>query len=101
MMPLELAAVFVHARAVSPGEGDVPLAGAPQHLLASGGSSSFHGVSSIVPARQAQLVLERLGHALINMPPPAAQLAPRADQLDSSPFERQARIGNQPSGSNV
>ena len=36
-----------------------------------------------------------VGHALINMPPPASQVAPGADQLEAALLETQIRIGHQ------
>ena len=48
--------------------------------------------------RQAVLAFQRFGHAAIDVPPPAAHLAPRADQFDAALLERSARVGNQPLG---
>ena len=47
---------------------------------------------------QLELALHRLGHAVIDVPLPAAQVFPRADQLDAALLERLARVGHQPLG---
>ena len=55
-----------------------------QMLLQLRRRASSHGVSSSVPSASAELALHRLGDAVIDVPLPAAQVLPRADQLDSS-----------------
>ena len=60
--------------------------------------SSSQAVSSTVPGRPAMLALEHFGHAAEDVPPPAAHLPPRADQLHAPLLERAARIGHQQFG---
>ena len=62
------------------------------------GSSSSQAVSSTVPGGRPCFRSKRFGHAAIDVPPPAAHLAPRADQFDAALLERAARVGNQPLG---
>ena len=92
--PLELPAVFV-ARGRAPGERDVLVAGAPQPQL-------VQRRIELVPRRvehralgQAVLALDRVGHALIDVALPAAQIAPRPEQLETALLERQLAIGHQ------
>ena len=54
-----------------------------------------------MPVGKLELALQRLGHAAIDVPPPAAQLFPRADQLDAALLKRLLGSGTSRSGSNV
>ena len=45
-----------------------------------------------------ELALHRLGDAAIDVPLPAAQVLPRADQLDRALLERLCRVGHEPLG---
>ena len=62
--------------------------------LATAGSSSSKAYRESARL-QAELVLDGLGDAVIDMPSPAAQIAPRADQFDRALLERAAAVGNQ------
>ena len=91
-MPFPLAAVLPDvAAALLPFVGDVPVAGAvqKQRCWCSAGRS---------PPRRLQVDAERLGHALEDVPAPAAHAAHRPDERDRPVEEAQRRVGNQQIG---
>ena len=52
------------------------------------GSRSRHGVSSERAFGEREFALHRFGDAAVDMPLPAAQILPRADEFDATLFER-------------
>ena len=78
-----LAAVLPDAAAaLLPLEGDVPVAGAVEQQVAV--------LRRQVLPRRLQVDAERLGHALVDVPPPAAHAAQRADERDRAVGESSA-----------
>ena len=81
---VERAAVFLRGLAGPPRERDVLVAGAPEPDVAM-------LLCKFAPRRfqqralgEDELALHRLGHAAIDVPLPAAQILPRADELDAA-----------------
>ncbi len=88
---LPLVAVLPHpAAALLPLERDVQVAAAVQHLVA-----VF--LRQFLPGRF-EVDAERLGHALVDVPPPATHLAHVADQRNRTREKAQIRIGNEQVG---
>ncbi len=96
--PLELAAVFAAARAVSPGKGDVLFAGAPQPERLQFGIQFLPGHLQHRTALEIPDPFHRVGHPLIDVPFPASQGAPLADQFDATLLKVQRTVGDQQVG---
>ena len=95
---LELAAPLVSRRSAPPGESDVLLSGAPEQGILEFGVEFLPRGFQHGAMWQALVPLQRFGHAAIDVPSPAAHLAPRADQFDAALLKRPARTGDQPLG---
>ena len=94
---LELAAILVARSAAAPSERDVLVAGAIEPQVG-------HFLVELIPGcvehrALGQLVqpLDGFGHALIDVPLPAPQVAPWAEQFEATLLERQLAVGYQQS----
>ena len=62
------------------------------------GASSSQAVSSIDPVSRPNRRSTSVGHAAVDVPPPAAHVAPTSDQLDAALLKRLGRVGDQQRG---
>ena len=92
---VERAAVLLRVLAGPPGERDVLVARAPQPDAALVLGELVPGRFEQVVVAEVELAVHRLGDAGVDVPLPAAEICPRADELDGARGERLRRIGHE------
>ena len=94
--PLERAAVFPDTAAVSPMKDDVPRTGTEQQRFPNLVGQLRPRRLEYRSLRQTQIEFQSLGHAIVNVPPPLADIFQWAEQFDRSVPQRQRLIRDQP-----
>ncbi len=89
---LELAAIHDRRRAAAPSVRDVLVASAPQQQVLQLGIQVFPRRFQHGACGQAELALHRVGHALKDVPPPAAQVGPGAQEFEAAFLEGTAPV---------
>ena len=96
--PFKLAAVLHRRLAAAPRIGNVQLAGAPHPQLLELWIKFIPGGLEHGARFEFMHALDRFGHTAIDMPPPAPQILPPADQLEAPLLKVQGRVGYQQLG---
>ena len=95
---VERAAVFLSGFAGAPGVRDVLVAGAPEPDVALLFGEFLPGLFEQRAFFEAELALHRFGDAAVDVALPAAEVFPRADELDAALLERFRVVGDESVG---